>query len=156
MLVDQSGDSLLLGYELNEDGSDNTQGHVYYLVEACDPVGLSSYCHIGSTIQLSDFCTPAYYTDQQARPGTAYSYNGSVKAPRSVAVGGYLSWKRQDNTWYQINRALDGTLQTQALGPKPDHMALRTFVDRATFSLKHKGPSRPRAQTQKKSKKNKR
>jgi hypothetical protein len=60
-------------------------------------------------ITVSDFITPHFY-DPLVTAGTRYSFTGSIKAPRQILPGGYISWINQQTDemqqllWVDPNR----------------------------------------------------
>jgi hypothetical protein len=67
------------------------KGPVKFLVEVCDPCEATQFSYTVNGIVVSDFYTPHFF-DPVAAPGVRYSYNNSIKQPRQVLKGGYLSW----------------------------------------------------------------
>ena len=68
------------------------QGIVELLVEVCDPVGSPNNAYTVNGVLVSDFITPNYY-DPSPVTGVRYSFSGALDRPRSIAPGGYLSWR---------------------------------------------------------------
>ncbi len=85
MICDPWGNRTVRGSSL-----ESSQGQVEYLVEVCDPCQHSTYLINGVTV--SDFVTPLYY-GPVAADGQRYSFTGSVKRPRQLGPGGYISWR---------------------------------------------------------------
>jgi hypothetical protein len=63
---------------------------VEYLVEVCDPCQTITYLIDG--VLVSDFVTPDYYSPY-ATDGLRYSFTGKISGPRTVAPGGYITWR---------------------------------------------------------------
>lgn len=73
---------------------------VKYLLEVCDPC-LSVWYPVNG-LPMSDFYTPRYF-DPVAVAGMRYSFTGSIKRPRQVLDGGYLTFvDPQDSRLYQM------------------------------------------------------
>jgi hypothetical protein len=80
---------------------DEGQGDVEYLVEICDPSEASEFGYSVNDVRVSDFYTPHFF-DPVAAPGTRYSFNGAITAPRQVLRGGYLTWREPTSGhWFQ-------------------------------------------------------
>ena len=63
---------------------------VFLSQELCDPVEDDSIAYSKDGILVSDFVTPAYFVPGEAGP---YDFKGILKAPNTLAVGGYqLVW----------------------------------------------------------------
>jgi hypothetical protein len=110
------------------------QGQVEFLVEACDPCEDREFAYTINGVLVSDFITPHFY-DPRRTIGARYSFTGSLKAPRQILPGGYISWwdPQSDHVWQQ--RWFDT--------PKPEFFdlgaggfnageSLREFVDART------------------------
>jgi hypothetical protein len=104
MLVDPGGNRMQSSVAIDiVDGKiqDGT-GQFNYLVEACDPCEANKYGYTIQGVLVSDFITPRFY-DSIATPGTRYSFSGSLKAPRQILPGGYISWVNQEtDEWQQL------------------------------------------------------
>lgn len=75
------------------------QGRVDFLVEVCDPCQASGYSING--VAVSDFYTPNYF-DPIPNSSVRYSFTDSIKEPRQVLKGGYLTWFDQvSGHWFQ-------------------------------------------------------
>jgi hypothetical protein len=74
---------------------------VRFLAEVCDPCQGDACAYAGAGgVPVSDFVTPDYYT--AAGPGS-YTFRGNITRPRTVARGGYLTWRDPlDGTWGQL------------------------------------------------------
>lgn len=122
MLVDPSGNTTVTGDSLKPD-----QGRVLYLLEACDPCEAGEFAYSINGITVSDFITP-HYQDPVAS-SVQYSFTGSIKAPRQVLNGGYLSWfePESQSIWQAINQG--NGVEFRELGVSPGGFSLRQFVD---------------------------
>jgi hypothetical protein len=113
--------------EFRNFGLKHLTSHVSYLLEACDPPEATPY-EVGD-VQVSDFLTPAWYL---AHPGgkQAYSFAGGCKAPREVAMGGYVSFVAPSGEWWQVFGE-SGGLTVRDLGQfdKARFSSLREFTD---------------------------
>ena len=49
---------------------------------------------------VSDFYFPAYFEPYKIA-GKQYSYTGAIQEPRSIRVGGYVSFKDRVGDWWQ-------------------------------------------------------
>jgi hypothetical protein len=101
---------------------------VQYLKEICDPCQATPYVIDGVTV--SDFVTPAYFDATALQDGTTYSRCGTVSAPLTVAVGGYLVWKDASGTYFaDTNDGVD--FRTIPIGPFTGGaaMPIRAWVD---------------------------
>jgi hypothetical protein len=101
MLADPFGHQLATGLSPKAG-----QGRVSFLVEVCDPCEASQFAYTinsGSSqeVAVSDFYTPDYFAPVAA-PGVRYSFRGSIKAPRQVLEGGYLSWQTAEGDIWQL------------------------------------------------------
>lgn len=94
----------------------NPPQRMNFLVEVCDPCQAVAYAVDG--IGVSDFVTPAYF-DPQAVPGAQYSFMGAVKAPHTVAPGGYVVWQDPVDGMYYAFTSDGVNGQTMALGNYP-------------------------------------
>ena len=104
------------------------QGEVQFLVEVCDPCEADRYAYAVNQVAASDFYTPQYFA-ASAATGSRYSYTGSVRRPRQVLPGGYLSWRLPSTgEWWQ-QRYFGTTPQIVNLGAMPKGGNPRTFTD---------------------------
>ncbi len=85
---------------------------VAYLLEVGDPCESTSYNVLG--VPMSDFILPTWYRSFISL-GAEYSHAGGCTKPRQVADGGYVSFARQDGTWFQVFNQ-GGSLQVSDLG----------------------------------------
>jgi len=96
MLVDPFGNRLLAG-----DSPMQGQGRVEFLVEVGDPSEAAEFGYSVNGILMSDFYTPRYFDPVRA-DGVRYSFTSSIKEPRQVLRGGYLSWHDPvSDHWFQ-------------------------------------------------------
>jgi len=86
MLVDPFGRRLTEGQSPKPG-----QGRVEFLVEPCDPSEAVQFAYRINGVTVSDFYTPKYFATD-LNPADRYSHTGSIKKPRQVLKGGYLSW----------------------------------------------------------------
>lgn len=123
MLVDPSGNTTVAADSLKPD-----QGRVLYLLEACDPCEAGEFAYSINGITVSDFITPNFQ-DPVASASVRYSFTGSIKAPRQVLNGGYISWFEpvSQSIWQAIDRG--NGLEFRDLGVSPGGFSLRQFVD---------------------------
>jgi len=112
--------------------------HALFLAqELCDPVEDDSYGYMKNGVLVSDFVTPAYFVPASHGP---WDFRGVLKAPNSLALGGYqLIWDPK-NGWRQ---QIDSTATTQsshsgsgAMAPgRISRFALRSAHSRSTRRL---------------------
>jgi hypothetical protein len=117
---------------------DNSQ-RVDFLLEVCDPSEAAAFGYTVNGLLLSDFYTPHYF-DPVANSAVRYSFTDSIKAPRQVLKGGYLSWKIPGrDEWYQHDY-LGGSLQLK--GPyqwgMQGYQSWREVIDAQTATARHK------------------
>lgn len=119
MLVDPFG-------KLTQSGPSPKSGQdrVNFLVEVCDPCEAPAFAYTINTgtaneIAVSDFYTPEYFSPVKSL-GVRYSFRGSIRAPRQVLPGGYLSW------WNPADKHI-----WQLFGP----VELGPFVDQGAGTL---------------------
>ncbi len=93
MLVDPYGNRLQTSNAIEIDQSRivTAEGKFEYLVEACDPCEANKFAYPIDGISVSDFITPDFY-DPDVTSNARYSFTGSVKKPREILPGGYISW----------------------------------------------------------------
>ncbi|WP_321872678.1 hypothetical protein [Burkholderia ubonensis] len=132
MLIDPAGNRLKSSISIKIDNGKIVDGDKQfdYLVEGCDPVEADSYSYSIQGVAVSDFITPHFY-DPVAKPGTRYSFNGTIDKPREVRPGGYISWiDPQTDRWEQLQYFdTTGTPTIVDLGPAPaDLKSLREWV----------------------------
>ncbi|MDO3644150.1 hypothetical protein [Mucilaginibacter sp. L3T2-6] len=123
MLIDPWGNQTVAADSLKPG-----QGRVMYLLEACDPCEAGQFAYTINGITVSDFITPNYH-DPVASASVRYSFTGSIKKPREVLPGGYLSWfdPESQQIWQAINRG--NGLEFRDLGTSPGGFSLRHYVD---------------------------
>jgi hypothetical protein len=139
LLVDPSLDRLVAGGSLKPG-----QGRVEYLVEVCDPCQDDHYEVNG--VAVTDFCTPAYFAPV-ANSGVAYNFKGTIKQPRQIRPGGYLSWVVPETGEWWMGFVHNGTMNFLKAGRPDGALSLRQFIDlQSARSLKRqRGPKRPRS-----------
>lgn len=105
------------------------------LREMCDPIESFQYAIDG--VQVSDFLLPSYYG--AIVDGAHYSFLNKLKAPLTIAHGGYLSYI-VDGHWKQMTWFGGTSPKIRDLGlasARPSHMSLRAWVDENTRQHKH-------------------
>jgi hypothetical protein len=130
MLVDPYGNRMQasVAIEISGNGVTDTTGQFNYLVEACDPCEANNFGYSVNGVLVSDFITPHYY-DPVTTSGTRYSFTGSIKAPRQLLQGGYISFVNQElDEWQQILWVDSGPPQLNNLGPATGK-SLRGWID---------------------------
>lgn len=95
MLVDPYGDKVLSGEVFAQN-----EGEEAILVEVADPSQNVSYGYEIDGILVSDFYFPAYF-DPYKIAGKKYSYTGAITEPRTIRLGGYISFKDRVGEWWQ-------------------------------------------------------
>jgi len=123
MLIDPWGNQTVTADSLKPG-----QGRVMYLLEACDPCEAGQFAYTINGIAVSDFITPNYH-DPVASASVRYSFTGSIKKPREILAGGYLSWfdPESQQIWQAINRG--NGLEFRDIGTSPGGFSLRHYVD---------------------------
>ena len=107
---------------------------VQFLIETDDPIEAQNY-KIGD-IRCSNFLTPEYY-DEEATEGQKYDFLGTLKAPRTLIEGGYVSYVFEDGTWGQTTFFDGDTPSSRTLLARPEkHQPLRNFIDQQTLAYK--------------------
>jgi hypothetical protein len=145
MLVDPFGNKLQSSraIEIAGDTVRDGTGEFEYLVEACDPCEADDCAYPIQGFAVSDFITPHYY-DPTVTPGTRYSFNGKITAPRQLLRGGYISFVNVESDQIQQILWVDPTVppQLKILGAAQGK-SLRQFVDSKTHAqtLKHRKPN---------------
>ena len=115
-------------------------GKSNYLVEACDPCGLSFYeiPVLGEDgVIVSNFCLPSFFYGDRKAKREEYDYNREIKAPRRPLNQGYLSF-RENGEFLQLKRDLEGhykIVRLQHPSKKDDrsHVDFRTHDPLARF-----------------------
>ena len=112
MLVDPLGRRMVAG----DAPADLGQVRVSYLVEVCDPCESAAFAYSANAIRVSDFYTPGYF-DPVLSDGVRYSFTGSVKGPRQILNGGYLSWQDPETgIWWQATNFVGDQEAIRRLG----------------------------------------
>ncbi len=128
MLADPFGRRMISG----KSPMRSQKGPVKFLVEVCDPCEANRYAYTVNGVLVSDFYTPHYF-DPVAVPGVRYSFNNSIKEPRQVLRGGYLSWydpstrEWWQRTWFGTKKAHNKKLELEISGGN-----IRAAIDRIT------------------------
>jgi len=109
---------------------EDATGGFDYLVEVADPCESAAHAYSIAGVAVSDFITPHFY-DPHSTPGTRYSFTGSIKAPRQILPGGYVTYlNHETQAWEQI--LWPDPKQAPAyhkLGPAQAGQSLRVWVD---------------------------
>jgi hypothetical protein len=121
LLVDPSLDRVVAGPSLRPG-----QGRVQYLVEVCDPCQDDHYEVNG--VAVSDFCTQAYFSPV-AGAGVAYNFCGTIKKPRGLRPGGYLSWLVPETGDWWMGFLYQGAVQFLQIQRPDGAISLREFID---------------------------
>lgn len=101
------------------------QGQVQFVVEVCDPVQDRDCGYRIDGILLSDFCTPAFFSDGSA----PFSWQKNIAGPRALAAGGYMSWLTADNHIWQ-GSGLGPAFAATDKGPYDPTLPIRFQTDR--------------------------
>jgi hypothetical protein len=138
MLVDPYGNKLQASRSIEIVGGkiEDGPGEFEYLVEACDPCEADNYSYSIQGVVVSDFITPRFY-DPVVTPGTRYSFTGSIKSPRQILPGGYISWiDPKSDEWQQL-QYVDPNAPPRIvnLGPA-NHKSLREWINTKTDNVK--------------------
>lgn len=131
ILADPYGNRLVASDSINP----KRPGRVEYLVEVSDPSEDAKFAYSINGILVSDFYTPRYF-DPKASTGVQYSFTGSIKKPRQVLRGGYLSWHDPINDhWYQAQWFSGSKMKIADLGKlkMKKGQSLRAALDRLTY-----------------------
>lgn len=103
---------------------------VQFLIETDDPIEAQSY-EIGN-IRCSNFLTPSYY-DEEVTEGLKYDFLETLKQPRTLIEGGYVSYVFEDGSWGQTTWFDGNGPSTRNLNDRPaKHQPLRNFIDQQT------------------------
>jgi hypothetical protein len=139
MLVDPGGNRLQMGKAIKLAGTDisDAEGDVEYLLEISDPCEGPRYAYEIHGVAVSDFITPDFYEDRPL-PNARYSFTGSIKAPRQVLHGGYITWVRPKSSMIEqlLWLATDTNPKIRKIGKASDS-SLREFVDSETRHAVH-------------------
>jgi hypothetical protein len=126
MLADPFGNRVVPGESPHPD-----QGRVEFLVEVCDPSEAEPFGYKVNGILMSDFYTPRFF-DPVASQGVRYSFTDSIRAPRTILRGGYISWHEPvtDHWWQQIwfGTAKPGFRDLGVL-PTEARSSIRSWID---------------------------
>jgi hypothetical protein len=141
MLIDPNGNRLQTSTSIEivhgkiQDGT----GRFEYLVEACDPCEADPYTYTIDGISVSDFITPHFY-DPQVTADARYSFNGSIKHPRQILPGGYISWVDPSTNEMQQILWVDPSKPPvlNNLGPATG-ASLRLFIEGKTYHRSREG-----------------
>jgi hypothetical protein len=127
MLTDPFGNRLVAGKSPKR-----AQGRVNFLVEVCDPCEDQQFAYTVNGVTVSDFYTPHFF-DPVAESSVRYSFTGTVKGPRTILQGGYLSWGvPQTNEWFQMTWFDAAKPVFRSLGVLSGTGSLRATIDRLT------------------------
>lgn len=110
------------------------QGRVNYLVEVCDPSEAEAFGYMINGILVSDFYTNNFF-DPIGSPAVRYNFTGSIRQPRQVLPGGYLSWMiPETGEWWQAT-FFGASLTFRSLGVlnRAAGKGWREIIDAATF-----------------------
>jgi hypothetical protein len=122
MLADPYGNRVVPGRSPKTD-----QGRVEFLVEVCDPSEGEQFGYTVNDILVSDFYTPRFF-DPVRVDGVRYSFTGSIRGPRTILPGGYITWHDPvSDHWWQ---------QTWFGGPEPTFRDLGVFDARSNQSVR--------------------
>ena len=140
MLVDPGGNRLQMGKAIKLKGTDisDAEGDFEYLLEIADPCEGPRYAYEIHGVAVSDFITPDFYEDRPL-PNARYSFTGSIKAPRQVLHGGYITWVRPKTSIIDqlLWRDTDAEPKIRKIGKMSANSSLRAFVDSATRDAVH-------------------
>ncbi len=139
MLVDPGGNRLQFAkaIKLAETQICDAEGEFEYLLEICDPCEGKQFAYQIGNMMVSDFVTPDFYADH-ALPGVRYSFAGSIKTPRQILRGGYITWVRSRTSDIEQLLWLDTDEQPSIkLIGKADGASLRAYVDSQTRDKVH-------------------
>jgi hypothetical protein len=127
MLADPFGKRFVPGKSPKPD-----QGRVEFLVEVCDPSEAAEFGYTVNDILVSDFYT-LHYFDPTPAECVQYSFTHSIKEPRQVLPGGYLSWHDPvSGQWWQ-ETYFDEAPKFRSLGRfDVKGMSVRTWIDSKT------------------------
>lgn len=110
------------------------KNQVQYLIETDDPIEAQSYTING--VRCSNFLAPPYY-DEEATVGLKYDFLGTLKAPRTLIEGGYVSYVFEDGSWGQTTWFDGDAPSSRNLEARPaKHQPLRNFIDQQTQAFR--------------------
>ncbi len=95
MLVDPYGDRVLSGEIFAQ-----SEGEENILVEVADPSQNVTFGYMLDGIMVSDFYFPSYFEPYKIA-GKQYSFTRAIQEPRSIVIGGYVSFKDRIGDWWQ-------------------------------------------------------
>jgi hypothetical protein len=98
MLVDPFGERLQPGPSLNPADHGKV---VRFLVEICAPIGGPEQAYQIDGVSVSDFVTPEFFGGAK-KEGAKYSFRGSAAGPLKINKQGYISWRDEQQKWYQL------------------------------------------------------
>jgi hypothetical protein len=111
------------------DGPDPQGGSeaVKFLVEVCDPcAGITYPVMPGSEIKVSDFCMPAYYTENSFGPFTRCGQTLSLwRSDAIVCDSGYVTWCKGDGWYQQMSGSIRGPYTKEQLIQKSNYSRMR-------------------------------
>jgi hypothetical protein len=120
--------------DATRDGPDPQGGSqtVQFLVEVCDPCAGITYAVMpGSQIQVSDFCMPAYYTENSFGPFTRCGQTVSIWNSGSIiSDSGYVTWCKGDGWYQQMAGSIRGPYTKEELLANALRLGTRGAVDR--------------------------
>lgn len=128
MVLDSTGNEFIEGPSLT-----NPQETVHYLKEICDPCGAKTCLVPGFNVPLADFCSPSYFTDPYGAIGSYSCALNPLNTPRSISMGGYLTWRDSDGQWWQQTRFGSLSMPTRIDLPRFGN-SFRESVDHLTFA----------------------
>jgi hypothetical protein len=141
MLVDPYGNRLQTSNAITIDQGQigDAEGKYEYLVEACDPCEANNCAYQIDGVLVSDFITPDFY-DPAVTSSARYSFTGAVKKPRQILPGGYISWVDPQTSEMKQILWVDPSQKPiiKNLGPAPEGLSLREFVESKTYGLVYK------------------
>jgi len=132
MLADPTGTRLVAG-----DAPTATSDRVEFLVEVCDPCQDAANAYAVNGVLVSDFYTPAYF-EPLFTSGSKYSFCGTLREPRDVLSGGYLTWRSlTTGDWSQLRNDA-GVITVKNLGRiASGATGFRSAVDTHTGGKRH-------------------
>ena len=89
---------------------------VLYCWEVCDACENQSYQIDG--ISVSDFVTPAWFEDWRAPNSTKFDHLGTIRAPLTLAAGGYISTFTPGSGWQQVSQGAAARMQARIANGK--------------------------------------
>ena len=115
-------------------GPDPTGGGstVEFLVEICDPCGQVTYLVTpGSSVNVSDFCLPAYYAQSGYGPFTRCGQQINLwEINTLVNDEGYITWQSDAGYFQLVNGLPQGPYSQQEVLVGADKLGVRGVVDR--------------------------